>query len=1497
MTCRLGGNTTPGCRGQPLRSDEYRLGVCGSRSGGGVHPYGSEVPANASCMRHARAVHARKLASYLDPWMPFDLNEYASPVEGPVQRAAALKFKPPTSSNPTDVTIAIGGLKIKGYFDTQCSRTTMPYFTMQYLLHAFKQRPTIKRPVRFRKVRGHTVILADESRVRADIQARLSMKLITDKGSLKVLDWESSVLPGPADSNVSEPYILLGRDLMFQRFNFKTPIQSLNDLISNTVEGRMKGKARVYALSTHAGCIDVRALGETHAADDAKRIKGLPQVAFNTEGTCNQDDNDSLECKHRASDTISSIHSDDTARGLPWIETGLRAAIELGMKNVSDTVERAAKVDPENLSKKQWDEVISKSTVNDLKTVQAEKDAVMCRMKNAGLSAHATSHIDKLLTENMKCFRNALADDGHAHVDPLKIEIIDEHDVPRFYRNRRYTPLQLEYMEAQVKAMMKAGVVVKSTTPWASPVLMVRKPNGSYRLCVDLRKINKRTKDMHWPLPRIDEVLQRLSGARFFGSLDLTSGYWQMPIHKDSQKYMGFNTPFGVFNFTRLIMGCKVSGAWFQKQLEKVLGDDLLSRGVIAYLDDLLIFAKSEDDYLRIIKEVVERLSAANFKIKLSKSTFMAKETVWCGHRIHAGGSEPDGTKIKGLLRIPEPTNVAQLVEFVAAAGWMWKSIPNFAIIVKPLRDIINRGYKDKKKRSKQIGRTIKLANLGWGEVHIRAFKNLKTALKNAVCIAHVKDDWDLNVMTDASDKFYSIMITQTNPNESDKPIQERSHEPIAFYSREFKGAEINYSILDKEALAILVACERFKYIIARRRPFNIYTDSKNLEYIYDPTAKYKLSKTTAGRLARWAVRMSDFQYNVYHIDGDKNIWSDLMSRWGSGYDVAGRCARVNCHARRCKLHNSKHCRYVCKSARDYKRIRKYKDAPNYVHMPPAPVSEVPNAYEWPSFSDINAAQIKELKKLNVQIGSHVDVGVLEFDKIRRVHVCGKKIWVPASAQTLKTKLLVVAHAGAAGHRGVDATYRSLRDLFAWHKLRDDVNEFISMCLQCCRTKSGKLIPRPWGQQVRATRPNQILHFDYMHIGESKMGYNYVLVIMDDMSGLVRLIPCDTCNSKNAVRALLNWFAQNGTPEMFISDGGSHFKNHVVNELCKTLNIKHRFTIAYSPWSNGIVEAVNRELKRTLSILKSEHKKQFKDWCDLLPVVEFALNHQRTKRLSGQCAIEVMHALPVNTPIQMLLDIGVSDDDKHELVSFKGVHMHKNVTTLRRNLDNIHACIRNNNQRIHDRNVGAQRKAAVPELHIGDFVLLQERNPKNKLVFNWNGPYVVVGFPSEHEVEVRIVSDANAKHYELKNLTVHVRRVRKYAAREKIKVTAQLLEQTHRDTEWFIPEAVLDSGVDNGRIKLKLSWIGYEDVTWHFIDEFLHIQIVRDWIRAHKHVHPLIRDLHADLFHKNSAKSKKKQTHKHSPISIEASPGMKDTATPAASPSVRRSSRRRAAKK
>ena len=349
---------------------------------------------------------------------------------------------------------------------------------------------------------------------------------------------------------------------------------------------------------------------------------------------------------------------------------------------------------------------------------------------------------------------------------------------------RRVAPDKRQVIKEQVNDMLKQGLIEPSVSPWSSPVVLVRKKDGTWRFCIDFRRLNDVTVKDSYALPRIDECFDSLSGATIFSSLDLASGYWQIEVAEEDKPKTAFTTHVGLYQFLVMPFGLTNAPATFQRAMQHTL------RGLqweicLAYLDDILVFSHSYQDHLCRLQKVFDRLRAAGFTLKPQKCHFLKKEIQYLGHVVSGQGISPDPAKVKAIQDWKFPTNVKEVRSFHGLVSYYRRFIKNFSTIAKPL-----------------VAMTEKKARVHFSPIAFQSFSQLKAAILQAPILAYPDFSKPFTLDTDASGVGLGAVLSQK--------FEGKEH-PVAFASRMLNSRERNYSTTEREALAIVWGTRHFR--------------------------------------------------------------------------------------------------------------------------------------------------------------------------------------------------------------------------------------------------------------------------------------------------------------------------------------------------------------------------------------------------------------------------------------------------------------------------------------------------------------------------------------------------------------------------------------------------------------------------------------------------------------------------------------------------------------
>ena len=446
----------------------------------------------------------------------------------------------------------------------------------------------------------------------------------------------------------------------------------------------------------------------------------------------------------------------------------------------------------------------------------------------------------------------SLEDGERGETDLIQLEI-DTGDSPSKRQPLRRMPFAARQEVAkQLDKMQRDGVIQPSQSSWASPVVLMQKKDGSHRFCVDYRSLNSVTKPNTFPLPRIDDLLDQLGESRYFSTLDLASGFWQIRVHPDSQEKTAFVTPQSLFEFRVMPFGLCNAPSVFQRLMKRVLmglnpaeGPDFVS----VYIDDVLVFSRTLKEHLEHLRLVIQRLTEANLKLKPVKCRFACKEVEYLGHLITPFGLKPNPRLVSAVQEFRTPSDVRELRRFLGLASYYRKFIPKFANVTEPLHRL-----------------TRKEVEFVWSHDCQHAFDSLKQKLTEAPVLAYPSFDKDFVLETDASIKGVGAILSQ-------KQDDGKLH-PVAIASRALSQSEKNYSITELETLAVVWAVSHFhSYLYGHR--VTVYTDHSAVKAVLE-------TPNPTGKHARWWTRVNGQgvkQVLIVYRSGKENVGADALSR------------------------------------------------------------------------------------------------------------------------------------------------------------------------------------------------------------------------------------------------------------------------------------------------------------------------------------------------------------------------------------------------------------------------------------------------------------------------------------------------------------------------------------------------------------------------------------------------------------------------------------------
>lgn len=923
------------------------------------------------------------------------------------------------------------------------------------------------------------------------------------------------------------------------------------------------------------------------------------------------------------------------------------------------------------------------------------------------LTESERERVHRMVKKHSKVFSTSDMDLGHATTVQHMIPTGDAPPIRQ--RHRRIPPHMFQEVKQHLDDLLQQGVIKESHSPWAAPIVLVRKKNGSLRLCVDYRKLNAVThKDAH-PLPRIEESLDSLGKAKYFSTLDLASGYWQIGMSPDDQEKTSFTTPMGLFEWTRMPFGLTNAPATFQRYMQSCLGD-LNYETLLIYIDDVIIFSEDFDTHLQRLESVFDRLDEHGLKLRPSKCHLFKEEVNYLGHVVSDKGVSTDPEKCKVIKEWEVPTNVKELRSFLGLAGYYRRFVKDFSKIAAPLYNLIGSDKpKHKQKKTTPSKEEIKCRPYKWEVEHQEAFDKLKELLTSPPILAYPDYTKPFVVYTDASSHGLGAVLSQE---------QDGKERVIAYASRTLRPTEkndCNYSSFKIELLALIWAVtEKFKNYLSGAE-FVVYTDHNPLVHL--PTAQLGATEQ------RWVARLANYNFDIIYRSGKVNGNADGLSRKKSSESQAVTCNVVKAccdtfaHLTHAEDREAAEEGTGTVSVITNDKLKQTQKLDAHIE----PIRKMVEQGKRPTNEEIKhlterAQRLgRELPRLRIKDGILYRVIQDNFD--------AEYVFQLVLPEELKDDVLTELH-DKAGHFGYQKTIAAVRRRFFWPTMTKDIKDWCTKCERCTLRKiSSPQIKEPL-VKIKTSAPLQVLAMDFLTVERSTSGHEHILVMTDLFTKYVVAIPTRDMTANTTARVLWGNFIQNyGCPARILSDQGPNFEAGIITELCRLYGIRKCHTTPYHPAGNGQCERMNRTLLNLIGTLPPECKYV---WPDYLPELVHAYNNA-IHSSTGFSPFFLMFGRHARLPIDFITPETKESEDKEKDIYDDWVQRHYQRYAQAFTQVNANLKLTGERQKqMYDRN--AKASPLIP----GERVLVRNRSVRgrNKIRDKWEGQtYVIVNQP------------------------------------------------------------------------------------------------------------------------------------------------------------------------
>ena len=682
----------------------------------------------------------------------------------------------------------------------------------------------------------------------------------------------------------------------------------------------------------------------------------------------------------------------------------------------------------------------------------------------------------------------------------------------------RRIPLPLKgQVEEELKRMEALRVIRKVDVPtdWCAGMVVVPKSNNKVRICVDLTKLNRSVCRERHILPSVEQTLAQLKGAKIFSKLDANSGFWQIKLSSQSALLTTFITPVGRFCFNRLPFGITSAPEFYQKKMSHILSG---LTGVVCMMDDVLVFGQTQQEHDLRLEAVLSKISKAGVTLNSDKCQFSTDTVKFLGHVIDGAGIHPDPDKLHAIQQMKAPSNVAELRRFLGMVTYLGKFASNLSHKVKPLRDLLSAKNE-----------------WTWSDSQQNAFSQIKQELSNAPVLALYDPTSDTVVSADASSYGVGAVLMQKQSDHQWKPV--------AYASRSLTPTEEKYAQIEKEALGITWACERFsEYLVGMQ--FRVETDHKPLV----PLLGAKNLEELPARIQRFKMRLMRFTFTISHTPGKDLTIADTLSRAPThSASVADEqfCQDTEMFVNTITTNLPATPQYLIKIARWQDEDETCSQVKQFCQKGWPKQQRVPDSLK--GYHSVSA----ELSVYN--------------DLLMR----GSRIVIPP---TLRQDMLERLHEG---HQGITKCRLRAKQSMWWPGLSKQLETLVSNCPVCCRSRV---------QHAEPLMPSKFPDLPWQKVASDLFVWNGVqyLLVIDYFSRYVEIAKLSGESSANVIKHLKSIFARHGIPQELVTDNGPQYSSREFSKFAETFGFIHITSSPKFPRSNGEAERGVQTIKNLL---------------------------------------------------------------------------------------------------------------------------------------------------------------------------------------------------------------------------------------------------------------------------------------------------------------------------
>ena len=886
---------------------------------------------------------------------------------------------------------------------------------------------------------------------------------------------------------------------------------------------------------------------------------------------------------------------------------------------------------------------------------------------------------------------------------------------------RKLSPKKIKIQQELVDKMLEEGQIEHSVSAWSAPTVLVTKKDGTTRFCVDYRRLNNSTKKDAFPLPRIDDSLNSLSGQAWFSTLDLASGYWQVRLSEDAKPKTAFATHSGLFQFAVMPFGLCNAPATFERLMSQVMCG-LHWKRCLVYIDDILVFGNDFESALHSLELVLIRVAEYGLQLKSTKCNLFRTSVPFLGHIVGRAGLECDPNKLSAVANWIPPSTIKGVREFLGFTGYYRRFVPDYSTVAQPLVRLLGKDCKFK-----------------WTDACQDAFKALRALLIKAPVLAFPKEDLPYIVDTDASDYGIGGVLSQC--------IEGTEH-VIAYYSKSLNPAQQKYCTTRRELLAVVATLDHFKGYVWGPK-FVVRTDHAALVWL-------KNLKNIQGMLARWLAKLQQFHFEIIHRPGAQHGNADGLSR-------CPQCERGTCAPNTNSSPSDPEQPYAssCIGSSLDSELIPIESGETCVAAVMIAQSENSKLITTAQKTDSEITIVRDWLIEGIFPARTQDFAPASYEL--KAYWIGRKslfldenniLWRNRSDAGSRAQLVVPRslrdtifndshHTTYGGHFGITHTHSKIQLHYFWPGMSDFVKDRISACHKCVARKSPVNRHQPMGHVPVSGRFERVA-MDLLDVSViSAKGYRYILVVCDYFTKYTEAYPLKDKTARSVADALMDiWLPRYGFPLFLHSDQGKEFDNVMIHKLSELLGTVKTKTTPYHPRSDGLVERFNRTLLAMLAMFVSQ---EHDNWDDLLPFMMLAYN-TTVHTTTGFTPYRLVFGDECNLPGNLVHRELRPDPPPGD----PGTYASWVQQALYESYDEVRA---QQQRATHRQKRNYDSKAVARAFPIGCWTLrYYPPARKNKLCSPWIGPYKIVRAPMEWVVGIQVDADARIVYVHMDDL-------------------------------------------------------------------------------------------------------------------------------------------------